>query len=58
MGPKIGRPKMENPNTVQLTIRINKSLSIKLEEHCRKYSVSKGEVVRNGIEKILGEKEK
>lgn len=56
MSPKTGRPKIENPNTINLMIRINKDLNLRLNEYCKINSITKGEVVRNGIEKVLDEK--
>ena len=57
MGPKMGQPKLDNPNSIKLSIRINALLNDRLERYCKKYSLSKGEVIRKGIEKILAESE-
>lgn len=57
MGPKMGRPRLDNPNSIKLSIRINALLNERLERYCKKYNVSKGEVIRQGIEKILVESE-
>ncbi len=56
MSRKIGRPKEKNPNTINLTIRINESLNKRLNDYCKNTELTKGEVVRNGLEKILDEK--
>lgn len=56
MSLQMGRPREENPNTINLTVRINAQLNERLIAYCAKQKLSKGEVVRQGIESILGEK--
>lgn len=56
MSLQMGRPREENPNTINLTVRINAQLNERLIAYCAKQKLSKGEVVRQGIENILGEK--
>lgn len=51
---QMGRPREENPNTINLTVRINAQLNERLIAYCAKQKLSKGEVVRQGIESILG----
>lgn len=58
MSPRTGRPKIENPNSKNLTVRISKDLDERLTTYCNNENITKGEVVRQGIEKILSEKEK
>ena len=58
MKPKLGRPKEENPNTINLTVRINDKLSERLNKHCAQSGESKGEVVRKGIEYVLDKENK
>lgn len=53
MSSRTGRPKLENPNTLRLTIRINPELSKALDEYCQQWGKTKGEVVREGLEKFL-----
>ena len=55
MSPRTGRPKLENPNSLRISVRINPELLKALEEYCIKYEKSKGEAVREGGEKILAE---
>lgn len=56
MSLKMGRPREENPNTINLTVRINSQLNKKLTAYCEEKNISKGEVVRKGIEIVLGKK--
>lgn len=53
MSPRTGRPKEANPNIINLTIRINAELDKKLNNFCKNSNMTKGEVVRQGWEKIL-----
>ncbi len=58
MSAKMGRPKLDNPNSIKLSIRISENLNKELELFCSKNGVSRGEVVRKGLEKILAENKK
>ena len=58
MNAKMGRPKTKNPNEINLTIRLNAELASKLDKYCKDNSVSKGEVVRKGIESVLAADDK
>lgn len=58
MSLRIGRPKLDNPNSIKLSTRINAELNTRLEKYCELNNVSKGEVIRQGIEKVLAENEK
>ena len=53
MTPKIGRPPLSNPNSKNLTIRLNGELLKRLDEYCEKNNVTKGEVVRKGINAVI-----
>lgn len=56
MSAKMGRPTIKNPNIRNLTIRINEELNVRLTQYCKEYKITKGEVVRAGIERVLSEK--
>lgn len=56
MTPRTGRPKVDNPKHINLTIRIDSEIKTMLDEYCAKNNITKGEVVRLGLKKILGEK--
>lgn len=58
MSPRTGRPKLDNPNSIKLSTRINAELNLRLTKHCKINNVSKGEVIRQGIEKVLTEHKK
>lgn len=58
MNAAMGRPKLENANNIKLSTRINKRLNERLEEYCKRTGKTKGEVIREGVEKVLTENEK
>lgn len=58
MSPRTGRPKAKNPKTVEVKARIDEETNKKLVDYCKKNSTSKTEVVRKGIDLVLGETEK
>lgn len=58
MNAAMGRPRLENANNIKLSTRINKNLNERLEEYCNRTGKTKGEVIREGVEKVLAENEK
>ena len=47
---KMGRPKLDNPKTIRLDVKIDKETLAKLDEITKTHSLTKGQVVRQGIE--------
>lgn len=58
MSPKTGRPKSDNPLTVEVKARIDIKTNERLNEYCERNNVTRTDVVREGIERVIGEKEK
>ena len=56
MSPRTGRPKAEKPLTVEVKARIDVETNKRLVEYCKSKKVTRTEVVREGIEKVLNEK--
>ena len=50
MSPRTGRPKTDNSKDTMLRVRIDEETVKKLEIAARELSITKSEVVRNGIE--------
>lgn len=48
----MGRPKSDNPKSVQVTVRLDKEHSEILKEYCEKEQVEKAEAIRRGIRKL------
>lgn len=57
MSPRTGRPKVKNPLSVEVKARISVETNNRLIEYCKNNNVTRTEVVRMGVEKIIGEKE-
>ena len=58
MSPRTGRPKVENPKSVDVKIRIDKELNAKLLVYCDVHGVTRVEAIRQGIHLLLAQKEK
>lgn len=57
MSPRTGRPKAENPLTIEVKARIDFETNKRLNEYCEQNNTTRTEVVRKGIEKVIGKKE-
>lgn len=58
MSPRTGRPKAEKPKTIEVKARIDEETNKRLVDYCKKNDTNKTEVVRKGIDLVLGETEK
>lgn len=56
MSPRTGRPKIDNPKSISLKIRIDVDTNLKLLQYCKDNKLTKTEAVRKGIMLILDEK--
>ena len=46
---KRGRPALENPNTIKLTVRVKPTELEILDDYCTRHNISRAEGVRHGI---------
>ena len=53
MSPRTGRPRVAHPTTIEVNARIDEETNMRLDEYCNKNQVSRTDVVRLGIEKVL-----
>lgn len=53
----MGRPKSDNPLTVEVKARIDVETNKRLNDYCKENNTTRTEVVREGIEKVIGKKE-
>ena len=58
MAPRTGRPKAEKPKTIEVKARIDEETNNRLVDYCEKNGTSRTEVVRKGIDMVLGETKK
>ena len=53
MSTKTGRPKAENPKSVDLKVRIDENMHLKLTKYAEVNGITKAEAVRRGISTLL-----
>ncbi|MBD9295451.1 MULTISPECIES: hypothetical protein [Megamonas] len=53
MSTKTGRPKAENPKSVDLKVRIDEDMHLKLIRYAEVNGITKAEAVRRGINILL-----
>ena len=56
MSPRTGRPKVENPKTNDLKVRIDDDTMKKLDLYCLENNITRAEAIRRGIHLLLGNK--
>lgn len=54
MSPRTGRPKSDNPKSVQYSIRFDADTEKRLTEYCEAHNITKGEAIRRGVHLLLG----
>ena len=58
MSPRTGRPKIENPKTERVTVRLDNESSEILNTYCKQNNVDKAAAIRKGISKLKSELKK
>ncbi|MGI5823971.1 MAG: hypothetical protein ACOX7J_00200 [Bacillota bacterium] len=58
MSPRTGRPKIENPKSERITVRLGIEESQILKDYCNKFKTERVEAIRRGIQKLKPEIEK
>ncbi len=58
MSPRTGRPKAKKPKTIEVKARIDEETNRRLIDYCEKNNTNKTEIVRKGIELVLGKTKK
>ncbi len=56
MSPRTGRPKSQAPLTVEVKARIDKDTNDKLVKYCKDNNVTRTDVVREGIKRVIEKK--
>ena len=54
MSPRTGRPKINNPKSVDVKIRFDEISHKKLMEYCERNGVTRTEAVRKAVELLIG----
>ena len=52
MSPRTGRPKIENPKSERITVRLGDEESIILHQYCEQEQIERAEAIRRGIKKL------
>lgn len=55
MSPRTGRPKADNPKSVNLTIRLDCETEVRLKQYCETHKITRGEAIRQGIHLLLAQ---
>ncbi len=55
MSPRTGRPKVDNPKSKPIHVRLDNESSEILEKYCEQEQVAKAEGIRRGIQKLRSE---
>lgn len=53
MSPRTGRPKLNNPKNIDVTVRITAEMNSRLLEYAERHGLTRVEVIRKGIEMVL-----
>ena len=52
MSPRTGRPKIDNPKSERITIRLDDERVSTLQQYCEQEQIEKAEAIRRGIDKL------
>lgn len=58
MSPRTGRPKSDNPKSIQLAVRLDEETLEKLDRVAEQNSETRVQTIRRGIEKLYSELKK
>lgn len=56
MNARKGRPKVDKPKTIEIKARIDEDLNALLIKYCQENNLTRTDIVRKGIELVLGKK--
>ena len=52
MSPRTGRPKIDNPKSDRITVRLDSERVCTLKQYCEQEQIERGEAIRRGIDKL------
>ena len=52
MSPRTGRPKIDNPKSERIIIRLDEERVSILQQYCEQEQIEKAEAIRRGIDKL------
>lgn len=58
MSPRTGRPKLDDPKINRTSVNLDRETLERLEAYCLEHQITKAEVIRQGIDMLLGKEKK
>lgn len=58
MSPRTGRPKVENPLSIDIKVRLDNETNQKLIDYCEAHDITRAEAIRQGVHLLLEQPEK
>lgn len=58
MSPRTGRPKADNPLSIDVKVRLDSDTNEKLVDYCESHGVTRAEAIRQGIHLLLEQPQK
>ncbi len=55
MPPKMGRPKVDKPKSVNYTIRLDVETEKRLQAYCERHTIPRSEAIRRGVHLLLAQ---
>lgn len=56
MSPRTGRPKVDNPKSNDVKVRLDDNTARELERYCFDHKITRAEAIRRGVHLLLGKK--
>ena len=56
MSPRTGRPKINNPKSNDVKVRLDDKTTSELDRYCIEHGITRAEAIRRGIHLLLGNK--
>lgn len=56
MSPRTGRPKVDNPKSNDVKVRLDDNTTRELDKYCLEHKITRAEAIRRGIHLLLGKK--
>ena len=53
LSPRTGRPKLDNPKSIDIKVRLDEITNNKLLDYCKKHNLTRAEVMRMGLLELL-----
>lgn len=58
MSPRTGRPKIDNPKSIEVKVRFDKETNTKLVNYCSENKMTKSDAIRKGVDLLVGQEDK